>query len=134
MASIEEIEGVGPAMGKKLRAAGIKTCESLLKNGGDKAGRRKIAADSGIDEKKILSWVNYSDLMRIKGVGSEYSELLEKAGVDTVKELAQRRADNLAEKMLAVNKTKKLVRRPPSEKEVTRWVAQAKTLKPAVTH
>ena len=134
MATIEDIEGVGPAMGKKLRSAGIKTCESLLKNGGTKAGRRKIAADSGIDEKRILAWVNYSDLMRIKGVGSEYSQLLEVAGVDTVKELKMRRPDNLTEKMLEVNKKKKLVRRPPSEKEVTGWVAQAKALKPAVTH
>jgi predicted flap endonuclease-1-like 5' DNA nuclease len=134
MASIEEIEGVGPAMGKKLRAAGIRTCESLLKNGGTKAGRTKIAADSGIDAKRILAWVNYSDLMRIKGVGSEYSQLLEVAGVDTVKELKMRRPDNLAAKMLEVNAKKKLVRRPPSEKEVTRWVAQAKKLKPAVSH
>lgn len=140
MASIEIIEGVGPGLAKKLRSAGIQTCEGLLKAGGTKKGRKEIASASGVDEKKVLAFVNCADLMRIKGVGSEFSELLERAGVDTVKELAQRRPDNLTQAMADLNaatikKTKKsIVRRVPSEKEVVKWVAQAKKLKPAVSH
>lgn len=140
MAKIETIEGVGPALAKKLQAAGCRTCERLLADGATKKGRAAIAAATGIDEKKILTFVNAADLMRIKGVGSEYSELLERAGVDTVKELKMRRPDNLTAKMTEVNdaaiaKTKKsIVRRVPSEKEVIKWVAQAKSLKPMVKH
>ena len=140
MAKIETIEGVGPALAKKFQAAGCRTCERLLADGATKKGRKAIAEATGIDEKRILTFVNSADLMRIKGVGSEYSELLERAGVDTVKELKMRRPDNLTAKMeeinaAAIKKTKKsIVRRVPSEKEVTKWVAQAKSLKPMVTH
>ncbi len=137
MAKIETIEGVGPALAKKFQKAGIRTCEKLLAEGATKKGRKAIAAASGVDEKKVLAFVNCADLMRIKGVGSEYSELLERAGVDTVKELKMRRPDNLTAKMAEVNaasikKSKKsIVRALPSEKTVTKWVAQAKKL-PAV--
>lgn len=140
MASIEAIEGIGPANGKKLRAAGIRSCEALLKRGGDKKGRKALAESSGIGEGPILEWVNRADLMRVRGVGSEYSDLLEQAGVDTVKELRNRNAENLAAKMVEVNdaaikKTKKsIVRRTPALSEVERWVAHAKTLDPAVSH
>jgi len=134
MAKIIDIEGIGPAFAEKLTAAGIKTTESLLKAGASPAGRKDIASRSGIDDRKILEWVNRSDLMRIRGVGSEYSDLLESAGVDTVKELATRRADNLHAKMLEVNAAKKLVRRPPTLSAVESWVANAKTLPPAVTY
>ena len=140
MASIESIEGIGPAQGKKLRAAGIRSCEALLKRGAGKKGRKAIADECGVPEKSVLEWVNRSDLMRIKGVGSEYSDLLEAAGVDTVKELRNRNAANLTEKMAEVNdaaikKTKRsIVRRTPSNSEVERWVAHAKTLDPMVTH
>ncbi len=137
MAKIETIEGVGPALAKKFQKAGVRTCERLLSEGATKKGRKSLAADTGVDEGKILAFVNCADLMRIKGVGSEFSELLERAGVDTVKELKRRRADNLAAKMLEVNdaaikRTKKsIVRRVPSEKEVAKWIDQAKSL-PAV--
>lgn len=132
--SIETIEGIGPTMGKKLRKAGIKTTGGLLKAGAGKKGRADIAEASGISEDKIRDWCNMADLMRIKGVGEEYSELLEAAGVDTVKELRNRRADNLAAKMVEVNAKKKLVRQVPSEKMVERWVAQAKGLDPVMTY
>jgi predicted flap endonuclease-1-like 5' DNA nuclease len=99
-----------------------------------KKGRVKLASSSGISEKLILEWVNLADLMRIKGVGEEYSDLLEEAGVDSVKELRNRRPDHLFEKMAEVNAKKRLVRRDPSLLEVKRWVAQAKKLKPVVTH
>ncbi len=132
--NILEIEGVGPVAAGKLTSAGVKTTESLLDKGGSAKGRKDLAAATGIDEKKILEWVNRADLMRVKGVGSEFSDLLEAAGVDTVKELAQRRADNLQEKMVEVNKQKKLVRRVPAASEVEAWVAHAKSLPGAVTY
>ena len=131
---IETIEGIGPAYAKKLRAAGIKTTEALLKKGADKKGRAAIAEMSGIDETLILEWVNLSDLMRVKGIGEEYSDLLEEAGVDTVKELRNRKPANLHAKMLEVNTAKKLVRRPPALSMVERWVAEAKELPPMVKY
>lgn len=140
MTSIEAIEGIGPAKAKQLRAGGIRSCEALLKRGGDKKGRKEIAEACNIGEGSILEWVNRADLMRVRGVGSEYSDLLEQAGVDTVKELRNRNAENLTAKMVEVNdaaikKTKKsIVRRTPSLSEVERWVAHAKKLAPAVTH
>lgn len=134
MTNVEEIEGIGPTFAAKLQAANIKTVEALLVAGGSPAGRKDIATKTGIDDGKILEWVNRADLARIKGVGSEYADLLEAAGVDTVKELAARKAENLHAKMLEVNTTKKLVRRPPTEAEVSKWVAEAKTMKAAVTY
>ena len=140
MASIEEIEGIGPAYAKKLRANGVKTCEALLKHGATRKGRNDLAAATGFDAKTLLEWVNRADLMRVKGVGSEYSDLLEAAGVDTVKELRNRKPANLTAKMAEVNeahikKTKKsIVRRVPAESMVERWVAHAKTLPPVVKH
>lgn len=128
MASIDTIEGIGPTYKEKLKEAGIKTTEALHKEGGKPAGRKSIAERSGIDEKMILEWVNRADLMRVKGVGEEYSDLLECAGVDTVVELATRNAANLTAKMTELNETKKLVRVVPSEDTVTGWVAQAKDL------
>lgn len=134
MASIITIEGIGPAFAEKLAAINIKTTEALLKAGGDKAGRRRIAEATGIDDKKVLRWVNMADLFRIKGVGEEYSDLLEAAGVDTVKELATRKPDHLHAKLKEVNADKKLVRQLPTPKKVSAWVAQAKELPTAVTH
>jgi predicted flap endonuclease-1-like 5' DNA nuclease len=134
MASIITIEGIGPVMAEKLSVAGIKTTAALLKAGGAKIGRKKLAEATGIDEGKILRWVNMADLFRIKGVAEEYSDLLEAAGVDTVKELGTRKPDNLHAKMVEVNADKKLVRQLPTAKKVASWVAQAKELEPAVTH
>lgn len=139
MASLEAIEGIGPANAKKLRGCGVRSCEGLLKKAGTKAGRKALAAESGVSESVVLEWANRADLMRIKGVSTQYSDLLEASGVDTVKELAQRNAENLAEKMLEVNnaavkKGRSIVRRPPSVTEVTKWVAQAKKMKAAISH
>jgi predicted flap endonuclease-1-like 5' DNA nuclease len=128
MAKLELVEGIGKKYAKDLRKAGVLSTGSLLKKGGTPEGRKEIAAASGIGKALILEWVNHVDLFRIKGVGEEYSDLLEEAGVDTVVELAQRRADNLYEKIIEVNARKKLVRRPPSKKMVADWVAQAKKL------
>jgi len=140
MASIEEIEGIGPANAKKLRANGVRSCEALLKRGANKKGRKELAGATGFGESSILEWVNRADLMRVRGVGSEYSDLLEAAGVDTVKELRRRSAANLTKKMAEVNdatikKTRKsIVRRVPAQSMVERWVAHAKELDPVVTH
>lgn len=134
MGKITEIEGIGPAFAEKLAAAGIKTTENLLKAGATVKGREDLAAKTGLDKKDILEWVNHADLFRIKGVGSEYADLLEAAGVDTVPELAQRKADNLAKKMEEINAEKKLVRRTPTASMVEDWVAQAKKLPKVVSH
>jgi len=134
MTTIATIEGIGPAYADKLRRAGIRTTERLLANGGVKRGRQQIAADCDVSEKLVLEWVNRADLMRVKGVGEEYSDLLEQAGVDTVKELATRRPDNLHAACLEVSATKGVVRRVPSMSEVERWVTHAKTLPAAVTY
>lgn len=132
--SIEKIEGIGPKLGEALRNAGIRTVTDLLDKGGDKSGRRKIAADTGISENRLLKCVNMADLFRINGVASQYAELLEHAGVDTVKELKHRNAENLAETMAEVNAQKKLVRRPPSAIVVKGWVSQAQELPAKVSH
>ncbi len=131
---IQEIEGIGPKFGAKLGEAGITTTDHLLSACGTKKGRKETAEKTGFSEAQLLKWANMADLMRIKGVGEEYSELLEAAGVDTVKELKMRRADNLAVKMKEVNAEKKLVRQAPSESQVAKWVEQAKTLDPMISH
>lgn len=128
MSSITTIEGVGPAYAEKLKAAGISTTNALLKAGSEPAGRKAIAAQTGISDTLILKWVNHSDLFRIKGIGGEYAELLEAAGVDTVVELSNRNAGNLFAKMQETNNAKQLVRKLPSEKQVEVWVNQAKEL------
>lgn len=134
MTTIKDIEGIGDVFTKKLVAFGITTVESLLEKGATKKGRDDIARETGIDEHKILEWVNRADLYRIKGIGSEYSDLLEAAGVDTVVELSKRRADNLTEKMVEVNIEKKLVRRVPTQQMVEGWIAEAKTLPRIVSY
>ena len=131
---IEEIEGIGPAYANKLAEAGVKTTGALLKLCCDAKGRKNVSGKTGVSEGQLLKWANMADLMRISGVGSEFSELLEAAGVDTVKELRNRNAENLAAKMAEVNTAKKLTRTVPSAKTVTRWVEQAKQLDPVITH
>ncbi|MBB1537094.1 MAG: DUF4332 domain-containing protein [Bacteroidia bacterium] len=129
-----EVEGIGPVYGKKLNDAGIKNTDQLLNACKTKAMRVKLAADSGIDESHILRFANMVDLFRIHGVGSEYADLLEASGVDTVKELATRNPANLTAKMAEVNNEKKLVRRIPTEKMVEKWVNEAKTLPGALEY
>ena len=134
MATLESIEGIGPAYAQKLKSVGVTTVEGLLKKGATPKGRQEVAENSGISEKLVLEWVNHADLFRIKGVGEEYADLLEAAGVDTVVELAQRKAENLLEKMTAINAEKKLVRRLPVLSQVQSWVEQAKQLPRIVTY
>ncbi len=131
---IEKIEGIGPAMAEKLQNAGVRTVASLLKKGATPKGRKEIAEKSGISDAQILKWVNMADLFRIKGVASQYAELLEAAGVDTVKELAMRNPVNLRKAMEEVNSQKRLVRALPSPDAVASWVQQAKNLPRAVSY
>jgi len=134
MATLESIEGIGPTYAQKLKAVGVTTVEGLLKKGATPKGRQEVAENSGISEKLVLEWVNHADLFRIKGVGEEYADLLEAAGVDTVVELAQRKAENLFQKMGATNAEKKLVRKLPTQAQVADWVEQAKALPRMVSY
>ncbi|MCW0484423.1 DUF4332 domain-containing protein [Gaoshiqia sediminis] len=131
---ITEIEGIGPVFAEKLGQAGITTVEGLLEAGASKTGRKKIAADSGIDESKILDWVNMADLFRIKGVASQFAELLKASGVDTVKELRNRNAENLHAKLVEVQNEKKITHAVPALKQVSDFIDQAKGLDPIVTY
>uniref|UniRef100_A0A7C4PKP5 DUF4332 domain-containing protein n=1 Tax=Anaerolinea thermolimosa TaxID=229919 RepID=A0A7C4PKP5_9CHLR len=134
MTAIIEIEGIGEAYAAKLKAAGVGTVEVLLEVGASPRGRKELAEKTGISPDLILKWVNRADLYRLKGIGQEYSDLLEAAGVDTVVELAQRNPENLYSTMVEVNEARKLVRRMPTQAQVAEWVAEAKKLPRAVTY
>ncbi len=134
MATIDYIEGIGPKFARQLRKSGIRTTEALLKRGATRKGRRELAEKASLTEKQILEWVNRADLMRVKGIGSEYSDLLEAAGVDTVRELRRRNSEALTAKMTQINEQKRLVRRLPTVAMVTQWVDHAKTLEPKVKY
>ncbi|MGB5306675.1 MAG: DUF4332 domain-containing protein [Gammaproteobacteria bacterium] len=131
---IQSIEGIGPGYAEMLVGAGISSTERLLQEGATREGRTALAQKTGINERLILKWVNMSDLFRIRGVAGQYAELLEAAGVDTVKELRNRNPENLAQAMIAVNKEKRLVRQTPSQKRVSDWVDHAKNLPPVVSY
>lgn len=126
---IEYVEGIGPAFGQKLRAAGVNTVLDLMVNGATRRGRKNLSDQSGVAQSAILTWVNHVDLFRIKGIAQEYADLLEQSGVDTVVELAQRNPANLHKRMLDLNEQKALVRRAPHLSEVQSWVEQAKGLR-----
>ena len=125
---IEEIEGIGEVLGAKFREAGINSVDKLLEGTKTKKQRKELAETTGISEKLVLKFANMADLFRINGIGQEFSELLEAAGVDTVVELATRKAENLTAKMEEVNAEKNLTRRTPSLKEVVKWIEEAKSL------
>ena len=126
--NVQKIEGIGPENAKKLREAGIKTTGELLEAGHTKSGRVQLAENTGVSQKLILEWVNLADLFRISGIGEEYSDLLEEAGVDTVVELARRNPENLLTRLIEVNAEKKLVKRVPTLVKVEDWIKQAKDL------
>jgi len=132
--TIDTIEGIGPAYAKKLRGVDIRSTEKLLERGATRAGRKDLAEKTGISDKLVLKFCNHADLIRISGIGGEFAELLEAAGVDTVKELRNRSAKNLAAKVAEVNAAKKLTRRVPSEKVVSGWVEKARSLAPVITY
>jgi len=125
---VSDIEGIGAVQGRKLAKAGVKTVNALLSKGATRKGRKEISTVAGIRGATILKWVNMADLYRIKGVGKQYAELLEKAGVDTVKELKQRRPEALVKTLAEVNSAgkKRLVRVLPGIKRVRGWIKEAK--------
>ncbi len=132
MAKLVDIEGIGEVYASKLDAAGITTQEKLLEAGATPKGRKELAEQSGISKKLILAWVNRADLARVKGIGEEYADLFEVAGVDTVPELARRNPANLHAKVCEINEERNLVRSLPSEKQITNWIEQAKELPRAI--
>ncbi len=134
MANLVKVEGIGEVYAQKLQEAGIATTQALLEKGASPQGRKEIAEKTGISETLILQWVNHIDLFRIKGVGEEYADLLEAAGVDTVPELAQRNPENLHQKLVAINQEKKLVRQLPNQAQVGDWIEQAKRLPRVITY
>ena len=131
---IDEIEGIGPAYAAKLNEAGIETTDNLLDKCCTPAGRKAVAEATGLGESTILKWTNMADLMRISGIGPQYSELLKGAGVDTVKELRNRNSDNLTEAMKTVNDEKNLARVSPPAATVAKWVEAAKAMDPKITY
>ncbi|MHB1295490.1 MAG: DUF4332 domain-containing protein [Anaerolineae bacterium] len=134
MTSLIDVEGIGEAYAGTLKQAGVATLEGLLAQGASPAGRADLAERTGISGKLLLQWVNHADMYRIKGIGSEYADLLEACGVDTVPELAQRVPANLCSALAATNESKKLVRRVPVLSQVEDWVAQAKQLPRIITY
>lgn len=131
---IIDIEGIGEVYAEKLTAAGIKTTDDLLEKGASKKGRQALAEETGISEKLILKWTNHADLFRIKGIAGQFAELLEAAGVDTVKELRHRVPANLHAKLVEVNEAKHPCNRVPAESEVEKMIEQAKELEPKMTY
>lgn len=132
--SIQDIEGIGPKSAGLLNQQGIYTTSKLLEIGSDRSGRKGLADKTSISESSILKWVNMCDLFRIDGVAGQYAELLEGSGVDTVKELRNRKAENLAEKMKEINEQMRLCKTTPNASMVSGWVEQAKTLEPMITY
>jgi predicted flap endonuclease-1-like 5' DNA nuclease len=131
---IDEIEGIGPSSMEKLNGAGIKTTDHLLDHCATPAGRKAIAEKTGLSAKLILGWTNMADLMRVSGIGRQNAELLEAAGVDTIKELRNRNAENLAKKMEEVNTAKNLTKAVPPTSVVEDWIAQAKQTDPKIEY
>lgn len=131
---IIDIEGIGPTYAEKLGKIGIHTTGDLLEKGGTKAGRSSIAQQTGLPESLILTWVNHSDLFRIKGVAGQFAELLEASGVDSVKEFATRKAENLHAKLVETNEKFGLSGKVPSVNSLAAMISQAKTLTPKVSH
>lgn len=131
---IDEIEGIGPAYREKLGSAGIENTDDLLELCCTPGGRKAIAEKTGLSEKHILDWTNMADLMRVSGIGRQFAELLEGAGVDTIKELRNRNAENLAAKMEEINSQKKLAKASPSASVVQGWIDQAKKTDPKISY
>ena len=134
MASIAAIESMDRLDATKLRKIGVRTTDALLSVAATRTGRRRLARETGLSESEILAWVNRADLMRIRGIGSEYADLLEVAGVDTIRELRRRNPDRLLAAMTDFNLRRRLIRRLPTNGMVTGWIEAAKGLEPLVTH
>ena len=132
---IEDVEGIGKGFADKLNDAGVQSTDDLLERAGSPSGRERLAATTGISAGQLLKWANHVDLMRLDGVGAEFAELLEAAGVDSPAELAQRNATNLAQTFQELDAARpNTVRRVPSETAVAGWIAEAKSMQRTVSH
>ena len=131
---IIDIEGVGDVYAEKLIAVGINKVSELLEKCAAPKGRKELAEASGISEKLILKWTNHADLFRINGVGPQFAELLEAAGVDTVKEFRHRVAENLQPNLEETNAQKNICGRVPAVAEIQKMIDQAKELEPKVSY
>ncbi len=134
MASISAIESMDQRDATKLRKAGVRTTNALLNTASSRTGRRRLAKEADLSKSEILSWANCADLMRIKGIGSEYADLMAAAGVDTIRELRRRNPDRLLAAMTDVNARRRVIRRLPTLGMVSGWVEAAKETEPLVTH
>lgn len=134
MATLKQIEGIGPARAAKLEKAGVRGMNGLLKMGATRKGRQELAKATGFDAKTILEWVNRADLFRVKGIGTQFSDLLEAAGVDTAVELANRKPEALLESMAKANAKLNKVNQMPGLSNVKAWIANAKKLKRVVEY
>lgn len=134
MPTLIGIEGIGPVNAAKLNKAGVRGTNGLLKIGGTRKGRQDLAKATGINAKTILEWVNRADLFRVKGIGAQYSDLLEAAGVDTVPELAKRQPEALLESMTKANNKLNKVNQMPGLSNIKAWVKNAKSLKRVVEY
>jgi predicted flap endonuclease-1-like 5' DNA nuclease len=131
---IADIQGIGSVFKRKLGVEGIKTTGDLLRSCSKASGRRQVGQKTGLSEGQLLKWANMADMMRVSGIGPQYAELLEASGVDTVKELKLRNAENLAKKMAEVNAKKKLSGNSPAASVIEKWIAQAKSTTPTISH
>ncbi len=132
MARIDEVAGVGVREARKLRKAGVKTSKSLIEVASTRAGRTKLSGLTGIPPRNLQSWVHHADLLRVRGVGAEYAELLVAAGVETVKDLRRRNPTALVAKIISMNGSQKVVQRLPTEGMVTGWIEAAATVEPSI--
>ena len=132
---IQDVEGIGPEFAAKLKDAGVDTTEALLQRAGDRRGREGLSQATGLTEHQLLKWVNHADLMRVNGVGSEYADLLEAAGVDSCAELGQRNATNLAQTFQELDAARpNWIRQIPSEATVAAWITEAQSMEAVVAH
>ena len=131
---ISDIEGIGPAFSEKLSSVGIATTDDLLRLCANAKGRADVSEKTGLKTSQLLAWADMADMMRLNGVGPQFSELLKASGVDTVKELRTRNAENLTTKLAEINAEKKLARAVPALSQVSGWIEQAKTTEPLISH
>ena len=131
--AVHEVEEIGPGFAAELERCGIKTISGLLKRCSDPVGRKRVAAQSGIPEAQLLRWANIADLMRVRGIGRQYAELLLGAGVDSIRELRARRPTQLARKLAEINAVRNLTRRVPIPSMVEEWMEIAAKLPPMIT-
>ncbi len=132
MARIDQVAGIGLKEATKLRKAGIRTSKGLLESAANRKDRGDLAASLGIDPKDLQQWVNHSDLLRVRGVGAEYAELLVAAGVDTLRDLRRRNPTALLAKIIGLNGQARVVRRLPTEAMVDGWIEASKEIKPTL--